>query len=107
MDVLAKAELTLPVIAAGIRDSGFEYADFKLTFSLSMRAYLNRYLVITQVEQGLGSGKSFTGYFNKASYRGGHDFKEVFKWIMSPLIAREINVQANLEGSFLVNCAFS
>jgi len=30
----------------------------------------------------------------------------VFKWITSPLIAREIGKPANLDGVFWVNCSF-
>ena len=44
---------------------------------------------------------------NKSQLRGGKfDFKEVFKWVISPILAKELAVQANLDGSFLVNCQF-
>ena len=35
------------------------------------------------------------------------DFKEVFKWVISPLIAKKLDIPANLDGQFLVNCIFS
>jgi hypothetical protein len=38
--------------------------------------------------------------------RSNIDFKEVYKWIMSPLISRTLNVPANLEGRFLINVNF-
>ena len=34
------------------------------------------------------------------------DFKEVFKWITSPLLAKKLGVPANLDGQFLINCTF-
>ena len=105
MDVLAKAEISVPGIAAQVRNSGFEYCDFKLTFSISLRAYLNRMLLITQAEQALS--KDFSRHMNKSQLRGGKiDFKEVFKWVVSPILARELAVQANLDGSFHINCQF-
>jgi len=30
----------------------------------------------------------------------------VFKWVVSPLLAKAIGVPANLEGQFWVNCSF-
>lgn len=50
MDVLAKAELAVPGIAEKVRASGFEYADFKITFSISLMAYLNRLRVVGNAE---------------------------------------------------------
>jgi len=42
------------------------------------------------------------------NFKGGHtDFREVFKWITSPLIAKEIGKPANLDGVFWVNCSFT
>ena len=106
MDVLAKAELAVPGIAEKVRASGFEYADFKITFSISLMAYLNRLRVVGNAEQTLN--KDFSSHFNKAAFRGGGnlDFKEVFKWIVSPILARELSIPANLDGAFLVNCIF-
>lgn len=34
------------------------------------------------------------------------DFKEVYKWIMSPLFVRETGVHANLDGQFLIQVNF-
>ena len=106
MDVLANAELSVPGIAEKVRASGFEYADFKITFSISMMAYLNRLRVVSNAEQTIN--KDFSSHFNKAAFRGGGnlDFKEVFKWIVSPILAKELSVPANLDGAFLVNCIF-
>jgi len=35
------------------------------------------------------------------------DFKEVFKWITSHLIASDLGVKANLDGKFIVNVKLS
>lgn len=35
------------------------------------------------------------------------EFKEVFKWIMSPLISNRLGKSVNLDGHFLINCNFS
>lgn len=53
MNVLSKAELGVPAIAEFVKKSGFEYADFKIAFSISIEAYLRRLLVITRAEQAL------------------------------------------------------
>jgi len=104
LDVLAKAELAVPGIADQARNSGYEFSDFKITFSISIRANLNRMIVVTRAEQALG--KDFFKHFNRGSFRAGQDFKEVFKWIVSPLLARELSVPANMDGSFHINCVF-
>jgi len=59
---------------------------------------------VTRAENVLS--KDFSRNFNRTSFRAGADFKEVFKWIISPLIAKELSVPANLEGNFHVNCVF-
>jgi len=53
LNVLHKAELGVTTIAERVRESGFEYADFKIAFSISIEAYLRRLLVITRAEQAL------------------------------------------------------
>ena len=35
------------------------------------------------------------------------DFKEVYKWVVSPKLAKYLNVPPNLEGSFLINLTFA
>ena len=35
------------------------------------------------------------------------EFKEVFKWIMSPIIANRLGIHPNLEGLFLIHCNFA
>jgi len=104
MDVLAKAELAVEAITKQVKESGYEYADWKMTFSISLRAYLNRFVIVTKAEQELK--KDFSDKFNKAAFKSGLDFKEVFKWIMSPLLTKALGVPANLDGSFLVSCIF-
>lgn len=104
LDVLTKAELSAAIIAQNVKASGYEYADFKITFSISLRAYLNRLNIITKAESVLA--KSFSQHTNKAQYRGSLDFKEVFKWVMSPILTKELGVPANLTGSFLISCVF-
>ena len=34
------------------------------------------------------------------------DFKEVFKWTTSPLLAKKLGASANLDGQFHINCTF-
>jgi len=50
LDVLAKAELSVPGIAEQVRKSGYEYCDFKLTFSISIMAHLKRMIMIIKAE---------------------------------------------------------
>ena len=61
-------------------------------------------IVVTRAEQALG--KDFFKHFNRGSFRAGQDFKEVFKWIVSPLLAKELSVPANMDGNFHINCVF-
>ena len=35
------------------------------------------------------------------------DFKEIFKWIVSPKLAKSLNVNANLDGTFLIAFNFA
>ena len=35
------------------------------------------------------------------------DFKEVFKWVTSPLFAEKLGVPANMDSDFNINCVFS
>ena len=91
MDVLSKAEEGIASIAAKVRESGFEYADFKIAFSISIEAYLRRLIVLKRAEESLQT--DFSKHFDKASLRGSGggnllDFKEVYKWIVSPLLAQ-------------------
>ena len=105
-DVIAKAELSVAKIAQQVRDSGYEHADFKITFSISIRAHLSRLLIIQQAETLTGKTWDSNRNFNKSLFRSGHDYKEVYKWIMSPLLAKELQCPANLEGAFHINCVF-
>ena len=62
---------------------------------------------MTEAEQKLGLDfKNGTNYDKHIMRSNQLDFKEVFKWIVSPLLAKELGVPANLDGSFLVNCSF-
>eukprot|EP00347_Sterkiella_histriomuscorum_P020730 403336698 len=72
-----------------VKQQGFEFQDFKITFSISIIAYINKIIAICEAEQ-----------------KNALDFKEIYKWIMSPKIARRLDVPANLEGTFLVNVNF-
>ena len=91
-------------IAQRVRESGYEYADFKISFSISIQCYLNRLLTIIKAEQAVG--KDFSKHTNKSLFRDTLDYKEIFKWIMSPLLSKELEVPANLEGNFHINCIF-
>ena len=86
-----------------IQSSGYEYADFKLTFSISIKSPMYRFYILAQAEQHC---KDEFRHFEKKSMRSNLDFKEVFKWIISPLLAKKLEVPANLDGSFLANCVF-
>jgi hypothetical protein len=98
------AESYAKTISSEILASGFEFADFKISFSINLRAYLMRYIQIDKAEKALQKQYKIRA----KNFKGGHtDFREVFKWITSPLIAREIGKPANLEGVFWVNCSFT
>ncbi len=43
----------------------------------------------------------------KGEYKTKLDFREIYKWIVSPLVAKRIGVSANLDGVFWVSCNFS
>jgi hypothetical protein len=45
-------------ICSTVKESGFEFTDFKITFSISIMAYLNKIKVISTVEDALA--KKFT-----------------------------------------------
>ncbi len=63
-----------------------------------------RYIQIDKAEKSLSKQYKIRA----KNFKGGHtDFREVFKWITSPLIAREIGKPANLDGVFWVNCSFT
>ena len=51
-------------------------------------------------------GRRFSRVGAKEISKGLIDFKEVYKWIMSPLIARKLDVYANLDGEFHINVNF-
>ena len=85
-------------------ESAFEYDDFKLSFTISVRAYLARYLVIKKAERTLN--REFQSMC-KTHYKQSLDFNTIFKWIVSPIVAAKIQKPANLEGLFWVNCNFA
>ena len=35
------------------------------------------------------------------------EFKEVFKWIVSPIVAKRLAIPPNLDGQFLIHCNFA
>ena len=35
------------------------------------------------------------------------EFREVFKWVMSPIIAERLQSKVNLDSKFFINCSFS
>lgn len=83
--------------------SGYEFEDFKIAFSISLRAYLQRYLIIKKAEKVVGEHSTTI----KVCYKQSLDFNTVFKWIVSPLVAKKVGKPANLEGQFWVNCNFA
>ena len=86
-----------------VRAQGFEFRDFKITFSISIVAYINKIRILSLAEELLGN--KFP-HASKDITRSFIDFKEVYKWIMSPLIARELGIYANLDGEYLINVNF-
>lgn len=86
-----------------IKKEGYEFENFKITFSITIVAYLNKILMLQEAEDKFGRRFPFA---QKDIQRSSIDFKEVYKWIMSPLISKALNVPANLDGKFLVNVNF-
>jgi hypothetical protein len=74
-----------------------------MTFTGSIIMYVNKVRLVCICEEILG--KKF-GRQAKEISKTSIDFKEVYKWIVSPIIVRELNVRANLEGSFLIHFMF-
>ncbi|TNV80047.1 hypothetical protein FGO68_gene15427 [Halteria grandinella] len=101
--VLQHCNTHLETLCTQVSTQAFEYTDFKITFSISIIAYLKRLLVIGMAEEELG--KAFR--YKQTKDRSVVDFKEVYKWIMSPLIAKRLNVPANLDGTFLIHVSFA
>ena len=101
--MLQNVEQLVNKVAQHVQDSGYEYSDYKLTFSISSVAPLKRFYIISNAELEI---KEDFRQFDRKAFRSNLDFKEVFKWIISPHIARKLDIPANLEGSFLVNCTF-
>lgn len=101
--VLQRCNEHLEEVCAKVAGEGFEFTDFKITFSISIIAYLKRLLIISQTTEELG--KPFK--YSQGKDRSVIDFKEIYKWIMSPLIARRLNVPANLDGKFLIHVSFA
>lgn len=65
-------------------------------------AHLNKSRVIFGAEEKLG--KKLKTYEEK---NNSHEFKEVFKWIVSPIIANRLDIHPNLDGKFLIHCNFA
>ena len=84
-----------------VKKEGFEAQDFKINFSISVIASLNKQKVVFYAQEKLGL--TFEAY-----EKGGKsvDFKEVFKWICSPLLAKALDLPPALEGPFNVHCLF-
>jgi len=83
--VLQNCELYVNQIASEVLSSGFEFADFKISFTISISAYLKRFALISKAEQQLDS--TFPG-INKSTVKSNLDFNQIFKWIVSPLLAK-------------------
>jgi len=50
-----------------VADSGFEFKDFKITFHISVLAYLNRIRAIQAAEESLGLKFKFGTYLPRVS----------------------------------------
>ena len=87
-----------------MQSSDFEYTDFKISFSISIKAYLRRYLLISRAEEVLQ--RQFPLADHKAALKQSLDFNTVFKWIVSPHLAKALDKPANLDGRFWVECDF-
>lgn len=84
-----------------------------MTFSISVIAYFNKMKIVQEAEEKLNNKLANVlkdtqkVRFWIITIQGSLDFKEVFKWILSPKISRELNVPANLDGTFLINFIFA
>ncbi|CDW74628.1 trna pseudouridine synthase pus10 [Stylonychia lemnae] len=93
----------IDILVQKIKEQKFEFRDFKITFSISIVAYINKMIYISDAEDKLGIRFPFS---TKEYNRNSLDFKEVYKWIVSPILVRKLDVSANLDGSFLINVNF-
>ena len=72
-------------IVKQIKASDFEYSDFKITFGQSIILQMNKRMIIKDLEEHLK--EDFVGLESqKSTYT--IDYKEVFKWIVSPILAQ-------------------
>lgn len=84
-----------------VKQSDFEFQDFKITFGVSIVAHLKKQKLMFMAESHFGTKVPI--------FEAGAlciDFKEVFKWINSPLLAQRLDESANLEGLFKIHCDF-
>ena len=85
-----------------IKSEGYEFDDFKITFSISVVASLNKLRLVLLAEEQLQ-----TKLEGVDTRKMSIDFKEVFKWVVSPVLVNALGKPANLGGKFLINVNFS
>lgn len=89
-----------------VKKADFEFNDFKITFACSAVLHFNKRRVIFDAEKHLGKKLEVFEKFQSQNYT--IDFREVFKWIVSPLLVNVFDGrQANLDGKFLVHCSYT
>jgi len=88
-----------------VKAQDFEATDFKINFSIGLIASLNKLKITFEAEQELG--QKLSGFEPAMDNRNTSiDFKEVFKWIASPLLSEKLDLPPNLESLFNIHCVF-
>ena len=89
-----------------VKAADFEFNDFKITFACSVILHMNKRRVIFDAEKHLG--KKLEVFEKLTSKNFTIDFREVFKWIVSPLLVSVFDGRfANLDGKFLIHCSYT
>lgn len=84
-----------------VKEQDYEFKDFKITFGVSIVAHLKKQKLMFLAESQFGTKVPI--------FEAGAlciDFKEVFKWITSPLLVQRLDESANLDGLFKIHCDF-
>jgi hypothetical protein len=89
-----------------VKAEDYEAADFKINFSISLLASFKKLKYKNMAEEK--TGLILKGYEAGGNEKGSSiDFKEVFKWITSPLLCQELDMPANLSSVFFIHCTFA
>ena len=69
-----------------------------------MITHLNKLKIIFEAEDAIGSK------FSPVEVKQGNmslEFREVFKWVMSPINSKKLDSRVNLDSKFFINCTFA